>query len=284
MTKPDRMTDARIGEILGVVGGVLNLCSSAAKVKLLDELEDELRRARSGEEQAGRERWMANKELEAARMLARDVAHELGEARAWAAKVEAASGDAHRELSAILFNGPDEKLDDAARRVVAECGALRAERDGYREAAKRLAECLGGYAHESADNKEILGILALRADAASCGELPELFGRLESELREAQEHAKECGPLRAEVGRLRAEVRQRDQLVAEAVQDEQSAFAERNAAREDEEAARAEVERLKAMLDETRCQRDGALEHVAKLEARIDRMRQRIQELEEHHG
>jgi len=67
--------------------------------KEIPALVAEARRARSGEEQAGRE---------------------LDEARAWAAKVEAAFSDAQRELSAILARAPDEKLDDAARRVVSE--------------------------------------------------------------------------------------------------------------------------------------------------------------------
>jgi len=127
---------------------------------------------------------------------------ERDEARAWAAKVEAAFGDAQRELSTILARGPDEKLDDAARRVVAECDALRAEVE-----------------------------------------------RLKAELHAAR--------------------------MAEERQSAARAVAERE---------REDLPRIKAILVETRTQRDGALEHVAKLEAQIDRMRQRIQELEEHHG
>lgn len=131
-TKPERMTPEAFTDLCADLlnRGIANQDTRDVLAPLVGEAV----RARSAEEQAGRERdearrerWMADKERDAARMLAREVASELGEARAWAAKVEAASSDAQRELGTILFKGPDEKLDDAARRVVAERDALRAD-------------------------------------------------------------------------------------------------------------------------------------------------------------
>lgn len=196
--KPERMTDEQIAADVMSVGRLLpeDACRPLARIAY------ELTLARSGEEQAIRER-------DEARASELALQTECDRLRG----CETERDDARLELE---FERRRADLAIRDRKAAeAERDEARRERDGYREGAKRLAECLGGYAHESADHKEILGILALRVDAASYGELPELFGRLESELREAQEHAKECGPLRAEVERLKAQIDRMRQRIQE---------------------------------------------------------------------
>lgn len=136
MTTPRRPTDEEFGRDFFTACRAPDWgdrsCTAA-----IEELLAEARRARAGEEQAIQERdAMAydRAELGAAERRAdtleldrdqwkntvEDAIRERDEARTWSAKVEAAFGDAQRDLGAILSRGPDEKLDDAARRVVAE--------------------------------------------------------------------------------------------------------------------------------------------------------------------
>jgi len=240
--KPERMTDAAVDEDVMFLGRLLPevACQALARISCelrcardgeakairgMAEALAERNSARSGEEQAGRERDGYREAARRLRVLARN----------------------EMAMGAIL--------EERAGKAEAERDESRTALDEMRAKSCQLYERLE---KQSAELTRVQGAEAWERDRAETAERERHEARRERDA--AQVVAKEAGRQLGEVGAAKLE--------AECERD----------------LARAEVERLKAMLDEVRCQRDGALEHVAKLEAQIDRMRCRIRELEEHHG